>query len=137
LRIIASFPSPAENMTDAAESSLSASAGLNHASSASNVFIKPFPLSDAITAAVAGLATSTKNDQEFSGQMFLLAAKVLTESKNWSKMAISRDSWNKVSELRAQIMRESDQASLFPVLYQRQVTPMLDQQEKSHVNDQD
>lgn len=57
------------------------------------------------------LAQSVRDDQEFSGQSILLAAKSLAESKNWSTVAISSESWAKLFALRAQLMSESEDVS--------------------------
>lgn len=77
------------------------------------VFISRCPLSIELKNAVQALAKSVRHDQEVSGQLILLAAKSMAESKNWSTVAISQESWAKLFMVRAQIMSEGAQVS-FP-----------------------
>lgn len=78
---------------------------------ASTSFVEPFRLSQKTQTVAEALAQSVRDDQEFSGQSILLAAKSLAESKNWSTVAISSESWAKLFALRAQLMSESEDVS--------------------------
>jgi hypothetical protein len=89
----------------------------------SRSFVKPFPLGEKTKSLAATLAESVKYDQDFSGQSILLAAKALAESKNWSMVAISSESWAKVFELRSQVMRESDDVSPSRLSFFHLITP--------------
>ena len=69
----------------------------------------PFLLSASTQSLVSKLASHVKADQDDSGQMHLLEAKAMTESKNWSKVFISTQSWKLVTEVRESIVKEDVQ----------------------------
>ncbi|KAB5562799.1 hypothetical protein GE09DRAFT_1284819 [Coniochaeta sp. 2T2.1] len=78
--------------------------------------IRALHLNPPTASAVLALSEAVKYDQEASGQHLILAAKLLGESKPWSSLVISSESWAKVSALRTALISDSD--SLIPVLTQ-------------------
>lgn len=70
--------------------------------------IRAFYLSDTTASAVLDVAQAVKHDREESGQHVLLAFRTLSEAKTWSLVLLSSSSWAKVSNLRTQLISESD-----------------------------
>ncbi|KAB5560275.1 hypothetical protein GE09DRAFT_1057892 [Coniochaeta sp. 2T2.1] len=92
--------------------------------------IRALHLNPPTASAVLSVSEAVKHDQEASGQHLILAAKTLGESKTWSSLVISSESWAKVSALRTALIGDSDSVTpttpnFLPPSSSPQLTPVM------------